>query len=159
MQLFLLLAISVGLFVSAFLTKKRFGLLGLALAAGSVLAGIWSYEAGLTVGALGLQTNQMTSVVASSLLVLLPAGVLMTRGDHYKSLFGRVVGAGLFTALALAFLLEYIDKVLVVNGFGSNVYQWFLDNRLMIIGVGLVIAVVDIFMKKPTHIPGKHHKH
>ena len=38
--------LAVVLFGSAFVTRRRFGLLGLALAAGSILSGLWGYDAG-----------------------------------------------------------------------------------------------------------------
>ncbi len=151
------IVIAILLFVAAFMAKRRFGLLGLALAAGSILSGIWGYDAGLVASSLGIPSGTLTSAVILSLIVLLPAGVLLFHGYTYKTLVGRVIGASLFTLLALAFLIEPLGHVLVLQGFGANVYSWLVSNRTAIIGVGLIIAVVDLFLTKPAHLSDRRH--
>jgi len=145
------IVIAILLFVAAFITRRRFGLLGLALAAGSLLSGIWGYDAGLITDSLGAPSGSLTTAITMSLIVLLPAGVLLFHGYTYKTLVGRVIGASLFTLLALAFLIEPLGYVLALQGFGANVYSWLVNNRTAIIGVGLIIAVVDLFLTKPAH--------
>ena len=153
------LVISIALFLAAFITKRRFGLLGLALAAGSILSVIWGYDAGLVASLFGIPTGQLSTAVVASVIILLPAGVLLFHGNTYKTLIGRVVGAGLFTLLALAFLIEPLSHVLMPQGLGANVFSWLVNNKSMIIGVGLLLAIIDLFLTKPAHFPIKHHKH
>ncbi len=88
--------IAVVLFASAFIAKRRFGLLGLALAAGSLLSSIWGYDVGLVVSGLGIPSSQLTSVTVSSLIILLPAGALLFHGYTYKNLVGRAIGASMW---------------------------------------------------------------
>ncbi len=153
------LVISIALFLAAFITKRRFGLLGLALAAGSILSVIWGYDAGLVASLFGIPTGQLSTAVVASVIILLPAGVLLFHGNTYKTLIGRVVGAGLFTLLALAFLIEPLSHVLMPQGLGANVFSWLVNNKSMIIGVGVLLAIIDLFLTKPAHFPIKHHKH
>ena len=80
MEIIYILIIIILLFFAAFITKKRFGLLGLALAAGSILSGIWSYEAGLIPSLFNIPSGSLTSAVVSSVIILLPAGVLLFHG-------------------------------------------------------------------------------
>ncbi|HRN90613.1 MAG TPA: hypothetical protein PK265_01975 [Candidatus Saccharibacteria bacterium] len=143
-------AIAVLLFVSAYLTRRRFGLLGLALAAGSILSGIWGYDAGLIASGLGFPVGSLTTAVTLAIIVLLPAGVLLFHGYIYKTFIGRIVGAALFTLLALAFLIEPLGHVLMPQGFGADVYNWLSQNRTAIIGGGLIAAVIDLFLTKPA---------
>jgi len=152
------IVIAILLFVAAFVTRRRFGLLGLALAAGSLLSGIWGYDAGLIAGSLGISSGSLTSAIITSLIVLLPAGVLLFHGYTYKTLVGRIIGASLFTLLALAFLVEPLGHVLMLQGFGADVYSWLVSNRTAIIGVGLIIAVVDLFLTKPANLSGRRHE-
>ena len=148
------------LFVSAYITKRRFGLLGLALAAGSILSGLWSYDADLVVGATGLfPSGPLTTAITLSVIVMLPAVVLLFHGYTYKSVPGRIVGALLFTLLTLAFLVEPMSRTLALEGFGVDVYNQLLNNKDLIIGVGLVLAVVDLFLTKPAHLANKKSKH
>lgn len=150
-------AIAVLLFGAAYMTKRRFGLLGLALASGSLLSGIWGYDAGLIASSLGIPLGAVSSAVIMSIIVLLPAGVLLFHGYTYKTLVGRIVGASLFTILALAFLVEPLGRVLSLQGFGANVYSWLVVNRTVIIGIGLIVAVVDLFLTKPASHADKRH--
>lgn len=149
--------IAAVLFGSAFMARRRFGLLGLALAAGSLLSSIWGYDVGLVVSGLGAPSSQLTSAVVSSLIILLPAGALLFHGYTYKNLIGRIVGASLFTLLAFAFLIEPLGHVLVLQGTGAVVHSWLMGNRTIIIGLGMVIAVVDIFLTKPAKLSEKRH--
>lgn len=144
--------IAILLFASAFITRRRFGLLGLALAAGSLLSGIWGYDAGLIASGLGIPTGSLTTAITMAVLVLLPAVVLLFHGYTYKTYVGRVIGASLFTLLALAFLIEPLGHVLMPTGFGADVYSWLNINREAIIGFGLIVAVVDLFLTKPAHL-------
>jgi hypothetical protein len=145
--------VALVLFVLAFTAKRRFGLLGLALAAGSLLSGIWGYGVGLVIGGLGVPTTPLTSAIVLSTIILLPAMVLLLHGYTYKTFVGRIVGAGLFTLLALAFLIEPLGHFVMLQGAALNVYDSLIDNRTLIIGAGLIIAVIDIFLTKPVKLP------
>jgi hypothetical protein len=143
--------ITVGLFVAAFMTKRRFGLLGLALAAGSVLSTMWNYDAGIFVSSLGFVTSgPLTTALTLSAIVLLPAILLLFHGYTYKGLIGRVVGAALFTLLAVAFLVEPLGYTLSLDGIGASVYKWLVSNKDAIISIGVVAAVADLFFTKPA---------
>lgn len=144
-------ALAIVLFVAAFMTKRRFGLLGLALAAGSILSGIWSFDAGLVISAVGIvPSGPLTTAITLALIVLLPAVVLLFHGYTYKSLVGRSIGAALFTLLALAFLVEPLGFALPLDGVGANVYEKLVQYKEVIISIGMVIAVIDLFFTKPA---------
>jgi len=157
--LLICLFIAILLFISAFMARRRFGLLGLALAAGSLLSVIWAYDAGLIVGAFGIPSGPATEAVILMIIILLPAGVLLFHGYTYKTLLGRIVGASLFTLLALAFLIEPLGHVLALRGDGANIYRWLVNNKSFIIGAGLIFAVIDLFLTKPVQPPNKKHEH
>jgi hypothetical protein len=147
------------LFVASYITKRRFGLLGLALASGYLLSSIWSYNAGLVAGIFGVPYNPLTSAIILAAITMLPAVILLFHGYTYKSFIGRVVGAGLFTILALAFLIVPLGHILALQGSGLDVYNWLLKSKDTIIGVGLPLAVVDLFLTKPAHLSDKRRRH
>ena len=148
--------LAIVLFLGAYLSKRRFGLLGLALTAGATLSTIWSYEAGLIVSSTGLvPEGVMTQAVTQSLVVLLPAALLLFHGYAYKNRLSRTVGALLFTVLALAFLVEPIGYALPLEGAGARVYGMLKYYKDAIISVGVVLAVVDLFFTKPAHLAEK----
>jgi hypothetical protein len=141
------------LFSAAYITKRRFGLLGLALAAGATLSTIWSFDAGLVVGSLGiLPSGPLTTAITLGCIVLLPAVILLFHGYTYKTFVGRAVGALLFTALALAFLVEPLGFALPISGLGKDVYGTLLQYKNVIISVGMILAVIDLFLTKPAYM-------
>lgn len=141
--------LAVLLFAGAFISKRRFGLLGLALTAGATLSTIWSYDAGLVVSSTGIfPEGPITQAVTQSLVVLLPAILLLFHGYSYKNMFSRVVGSLLFTALALAFLIEPVGYALPLDGTGADIYEQVRGYRDLIISIGVVLAVVDLFFTK-----------
>ena len=156
---FIFILLAVVLFVLSYIHKRRFGLLGLALAAGSLLSGIWGYNAGLIAGGLGAPSGAVTTAIVLSVILLLPAVILLFHGPTYHNLIGRVIGAGLFTILALAFLIEPLSHALMPQGTGVDAYNWLVDNRNYVIGFGLIAAVADLFLTKPAHLSDKRHKH
>ena len=141
------------LFVGAYVSKRRFGLLGLALTAGATLSSIWTYDAGLLVSSLGLvPEGVITQAVTQSLVVLLPAILLLFHGYSYKSKLSRLVGSLLFTVLALAFLVEPIGYALPLSGFGATVYETLKQYKSLIVSIGVILAVIDLFFTKPAHV-------
>ncbi len=145
------------LFAAAYFSKRRFGLLGLALTAGAALSSLWGYDAGLMVQALGvIGDGSVSQVVAQSILILLPAGLLLFHGYAYKNKLARVIGSLFFSVLALAFLVEPLGHVLPLSGFGATAFDWVVANKGIIIGVGIICSIIDIFFTKPVHLNNKH---
>ena len=141
------------LFLLAYFTKRRFGVLGLALAAGAMLSALWAKtltpiiaEAGLIVERPPLLT------VVTVALVLLPALVLLFSGPSYKDKLSRFVGALLFAVLALALLIEPLGSALVLSGQEREIYTLFEANRVYIVTIGLIAALFDILATRtPRH--------
>lgn len=145
------------LFGLAFLTKRRFGVLGLALAAGAMLSTLWAEaltpiidEAGLGISSDVLPLPTLVAVA----LVLLPSVALLFSGPSYHSLIMRIGGAFSYAALALALLVEPLGSALILDGASIDVYQFFVDNRVYIVTVGLILALFDILSTRTS----KHHR-
>lgn len=148
--------IAVVLFAAAFVTRRRFGLLGLALAAGSILSTLWSFDAGLVVSSFGFPSNALTNAITTSVIVLIPAIVLFFHGYTYKDFISRTIGALMFTLLALAFLVQPLGGVFTLSGFGANVYDKLVTYKDVIISIGLILAVLDLFFtKRASHTERK----
>ncbi|MGV9001499.1 MAG: hypothetical protein ACOH18_00880 [Candidatus Saccharimonadaceae bacterium] len=151
--------IALVLFAGAFISKRRFGLLGLALTAGATLSTIWSYDAGLVISSTGVfPEGAITQAVTQSLVVLLPAILLLFHGYSYKNIVSRVVGSLLFTVLALAFLVEPISYALVLDGTGAVVYSNIRHYKDLIISIGVIVSIIDLFFTKPAHLAEKDKK-
>lgn len=148
--------LAVLLFAGSFISKRRFGLLGLALTAGATLSTIWSHEAGLVVIATGIVPDTViTQAATQSLVVLLPAILLLFHGYAYKNMVSRIIGSLMFTVLALAFLVEPVGFALPLDGLGNTVYQTIKEYKNVIISVGVILAIIDLFFTKPAHLAEK----
>ena len=143
-------SLAIVLFCLSFFAKRRFGLLGLALASGSVLSGIWGYDASLIASGIGLPSNKYVDAVVLAVIILLPAVILLFHGYKYRTLAGRVAGAILFTILALALLLVPLGGVWAPIGVGSSVFTSIKASDSFIIGTCLIVAVVDLFLVNPA---------
>lgn len=146
------------LFATVFFTRRRFGVLGLGLAAGAMLSVLWVGDLTPIIANAGiiLVKPPLESVVSAG-LILLPALLLLSGGPTYKTMFQRVIGAVAFAVLAIALLLEPLGSALVIDDVGKPVYDFFTQNRVAIITVGLVLAVLDLLVTKtPKHF--KDHK-
>lgn len=149
----------VSLFGLAFLTKRRFGVLGLALAAGAMLSSLWAETLTPVIENAGVVVDKPPMFTLVSVgLVLLPAILLLFSGPSYKDLPLRLVGAFAFAALALALLIEPLGSALVLTGDSEKVYDFFADNRVYIVTAGLVLALMDILATRtPRHRGGAKH--
>ncbi len=155
----ILAAIALVLFAVSFVSRRRFGLLGLALAAGSILSSLWGNDASFVVGASGLPSSPLVTAATLSVLVLLPSILLLFHGYTYKNIAGRVIGSLMFTLLAMAFLVQPLGYALTLQGFGANTYTLLVQNKDTIIGFGMIFAVVDLFFTKPAHLAEKKSRH
>ena len=147
------------LFALAYATKRRFGVLGLALAAGSMLSALWAEKLTPIVQDAGLDLdNPPLITVVSVVLVLLPAVFLLFSGPSYHDMPRRILGALLFASLAFALLIEPLGSALVLQGQGKQIYDFFAENQVYIVTIGLVIAIIDLLSvhTSKAHKPAKH---
>lgn len=134
----------------AFLTGRRFGILGLALLAGSYLANEWAAaltpaveKAGVTIVAPPLE------VVVAIVLTLLPCLLLFISSPIYHGKRARVIGALLFAVFTIVLLIRPLDDALVIDGPGLVVFEFITNNYALLVTVGLVLAIGDLFLARP----------
>lgn len=139
-----MMIVAVLLFLLAFMTKRRFGLLGLALAAGSILSGLWVDYASIFMPMLGLQRGSLTEASIGVILILMPAFLTMLHGYAYSSMGGRLFGAFAFSLLSLAFLSTPLSFAFVNTGSMAGIVAFVDGNKDFIIGIGLLVAIGDL---------------
>jgi hypothetical protein len=150
MNIAVVLLIILGiLFAVAFFTRRRFGVLGLALAGGSILSGLLATDLTPVIRDAGLElvSPPLASVVAAS-LVLLPAIALLFSGPSYKKMSKRIIGASAFALLAFAFLLPILRDALILEGDGKEIFDTVADYGSWIIVGGILFAIFDLLTAK-----------
>jgi hypothetical protein len=140
----------ITLFLLAFLSRRRFGQLGLALAAGVLLAGqnyrfiedifqiLKEYLGGIT-----------PSQAAAILLVLAPSLILMLCGRKYSGMKMRILGSLMYTIMAGFAILPF---VLGSTDLPSDVKNIISTSHTAVISIGIVLAVVDNFMSRHNKV-------
>lgn len=149
--------LAVVLFVLAFVSKRRIGVLGLALGAGALLSAMWggSVTPLLERSGVVLSSPPLSAVVAAGLIIL-PALILIVSGPKYHGSGGRLFGAAAFSVLAVVLLSDALEAALVIEGLGAQILASTKAAKPYIITVGLTIALIDVLMTKSTH--GSHAK-
>ncbi len=140
-----LVAIVVVLFAVTYITKRRFGVLGLALCAGYLISEMWTADVTPFVRGAGfdLLSPPLSSVVAA-FLVLVPAVLLLFSGPTYSRHWQRLLGAGFFALLATSFILGPLGTALNLDESGQAIYTFLSDNKTFIITAGIAYAIYDV---------------
>lgn len=160
MALVVISVITIVLFTIAYITRRRFGVLGLSLAAGAVLA---QYASGYVGGV--LRTYNMTitgmsyEVFASVLLIMIPPLVLLAGGPTYHDKRAAIVGAIGFALLGLFFVIGPLSSVLPADNNATVRDTLVVMSRMqnLVIIAALVFALIDTFTIHGT-IGRRYHK-
>lgn len=141
------LIVAVILFGLAFLSKRRFGVLGMALATGWIIAQyetstISGYLAdyGVSLGAIALPT------AVSMTIILVPSLLLFFGGPTYPSKRARIIGSALYALTASLLCLGALGHSFVLMGIDKQIFDtvWVYKDQA-IVGL-LVLAVLDMFI-------------
>lgn len=147
------------LFLLAYFSKRRFGMLGLGLAAGSLLSSYWSDETVKLAVYLGAPSGLVVMSASVIVLTLLPSLILLLHGSSYSNKTMKLIGSIAFAILGLAFLIEPLGMVLTMNT-TDEIYRKIVSCKELIIGFGLALAVVDtMFTFKTKDDKDKKHLH
>lgn len=159
MTLVIIGIILVTLFSIAFFTRRRFGVLGLALAAGTVLSQYASGYVGNFLKNSGLAFGLIDyGVVASIVLIVSPALLLLAGGPTYRDKKAAIVGATGFALLGMFFVIGPLSTVVPTYDplvRDTLVVMAALQNYVII--AALVFALIDTFMIHGT-IGRRYHK-
>lgn len=143
-----LLAIAGGLFLASFITKRRFGVLGLGLSAGVVLS---QYAGGmlaqqLKVLPLGFSVDNYQAL-ATIILIILPVVFLLIGGPVYSNRRSSILGSVGFVVMATALIIGPFSALVPAEDRTTREFIVMVMNRQStIIVVGMVLALVDIFL-------------
>lgn len=149
--------LAVVLFAVAFVSKRRFGVLGLALLAGATLSSLWVETVTMIIAGLGVRSGvPPLETLVGAAIILFPALLLLLSGPTYRTVAQRIVGAVAFTLLALALLLQPLGSALVITGVGQTVYGVFMQYHATIITACVIFAILDLFGTKTPQHAAKH---
>ncbi len=133
--------------------KRRFGVLGLALAAGVIISQSWAEKLTPIIQQQGFEpTAPPLLVIVQAALVVAPAIILLFSGPTYHQKIPRIIGSLLFALLASTFLVSILGGFMQFDEISLPIYEAFTEFQQVIIVVCLIIAVIDVLM---TQTPRK----
>lgn len=160
MTLVIIVVIALSLFALAFMTKRRFGTLGLALAAGALLSDQLTRDLSMIIERNGVPVEPLSSTTAASVaLILLPALILLLSGPVYKTKKATIIGAVAFALMGTMLILGPLTANLPLLDEGVDaVLNFIATYESLLIAVGIVGAVVDSWLTHSTKL-GRKSKH
>ncbi len=147
MTLVVIIVLFLALFALAFLSKRRFGTLGLALAAGALLADQLSREVARYFDKLDVPVEPLSSLTAARVvLILLPAIVLLMSGPSYSSKRTAFFGALAFGLMATLLVLGPLTTSLPIEGAVRPMLDFVAANQSLLLACAVTAAVVDSWL-------------
>lgn len=141
------LVISLALFALAFLSRRRFGVLGLALAAGALLASQMTKDLSKLIAAHQIPVEPLSAISAASIfLTLLPALILLLGGPSYKKRNHAIAGAIAFTVMAMLLILGPLTSSLPPDELMEPFVQWVASYSSLLLAIAIGAAVTDAWM-------------
>ena len=148
------------LFALSYVTKRRFGILALGLAGGALLAGLWGPIGGNLLEAEGVGAGVLSPRgLASICMTLAPATLLLLRGPAYHTKLVRVGSSLLFVVFAFSLILPHLRPLLITSELGEGVYVYMSQFRDLVLSGGIFVALIDVFLIKPSARPKLQGKH
>lgn len=140
------------LFILSFFMRRRFGVLGLALAAGVIISQSWAEKLTPLIQQQGIDSMAPPLlVIVQAGLVVTPAILLLFSGPTYHQKIPRLVGSLLFALLASTFLLSILGGFMQFDEVSLPIYKAFTEVQQVIVAVCLVIAVIDVLTTQTHH--------
>jgi hypothetical protein len=148
--LIIIISTFLALFILSFFTKRRFGLLGLGLAAGVLLnqlAGAWLVE---PISTLGINFAPLeTKDVVTMALTILPSLLMLITGDKQHGTVRRLLTSLLYALIATALITLPITKAFPVDDAMSRNILTLIENiQLPILTFGIILALVDLLLPR-----------
>ena len=157
MTLVIIVVIALSLFALAFITKRRFGTLGLALAAGALLSDQLTRDVSMIIQKNDVPVDPLSPTTAASVaLILIPALILLLSGPMYKSKKATVIGATAFALMGTMLILGPLTANLPLLDEGvDTVLNFIATYESLLIAVGVIGAVADSWMTHTSKIGRK----
>jgi len=141
----------VGLFLLAWMSHRSMGVPTLTLAAGALMASLWTDSLTPIVAESGVVIVQppLTSIV-SIVLTLLPALIVMFRAHKVSSHYRSIVGSLVFAVLGVMLTYGAFSNAVVLDEASKQYVLQIVNYQNMIITVCVVFALLEVlFYRKP----------
>lgn len=152
----IVLLVALLLFGLAYTAKRRFGVLVLALIAGSMLATMWTKDVTPFVATFGfvIVKPPLSSVVAV-VMTLLPAVLLLMGGPVVYAKSERIYGSIIFALVGILLVFKWLNDALVIDSTGKILHDSIITYSPLLLTAGIIAAIIDVFV---THTARRGHE-
>lgn len=143
------------LFLLAWFSRRSMGVPTIALAAGALMAGLWTNSLTPFVAGAGIEIMRppLTSLVSVT-LTLLPALLVMFRSHKVSSHYRSIVGSLVFGALGVMLTYGAFSNAVVLDAASKQYVLEIVKYQNIVITVCVVLAVVEVLFYKKPHGSG-----
>lgn len=148
------LVVALALFAVAYVSRRRFGVLGLGLAAGALLADYMTKDLSKLISQNNVPVEPLSALSAAAIfLILLPSVALFIKSPHYKKRNDAMAGAAQFTVLAMLLLLAPLTNSLPPDKLMQPFLNWVNTYQSGLLALMIGLAILDIWMIRPAPPP------
>lgn len=156
MTLVVIVSLFAAFFALAFVSRRRFGTLGLALASGALLANNLTVWLAAQFVYLDVPTGSLPERVAANIvLTLLPALVLLISGPSYTKKQHVVFGAVAFSVMATMLVLPPLTSVLPNDELARTILPLVATYSAPALAITIGLAVADAWLTHNLPSTGK----
>lgn len=150
-MLIVIIGLAITLFLLALMSRRRFGTLGFALAAGSLLASTMTRDFSNFLADFDIETGSIPYVTAARiLLILAPPLLLLLSGPSYPSRKSALFGSLCFTLLGTLLLLGPISEIVPYDDRARQLLSLISPYTNLALALLVALAIVDTWLIHTT---------
>lgn len=158
MTYLIMLAIYLGiLFLIAWMSRRSMGVSTIALAAGALMANLWTNSLTPVVANAGvvIVSPPLASIVSIA-LTLLPALLVIFRSHKVSSHYRSIIGSLVFAVLGVLLTYGAFSNAVVLDGASKQYVLEIVKYQNIAITVCIVLAIVEVLFYRKPH--GREHR-
>jgi len=159
MTYLIMLAIYVGvLFLVAWTSRRTMGVPTIALAAGALMADLWTNSLTPFVAQTGIViVSPPLASIVSIALTLLPALLVMFRSQKVSSHYRSIIGSLVFAVLGVMLTYGAFSNAVVLDDASKQYVLEIVKYQNVVITACVLLAVVEVLFYRKPHERKAHH--
>lgn len=151
MMIMVICMIIAMLFLLGLFSKRRFGILGLALASGALLSSTLAKDTSIFIANLEIPTGNIPYLtVAKMLLIILPPFLLLLSGPAYSNRKKSILGAACFALLGTLLLLGPISEIVPYDDSARSLLNTVAPYSNISLAALIGVAIIDTWLTHAT---------
>lgn len=147
-------------FLASFFSGRRFGVMALSLAVGSLLASWWGRLVADQLHSLGITIAGLPQTIfATLILLLLPLVAALISGPKYHKKREKIISSAGIAVLIVALLTVPLGGFIKMDALSLTIYKTLAEIWRYLATAGFVAGIIDLLLLHngvARHLPKKH---